>query len=96
MGVVRAFVIYEGDVDEARYQQHVEDYARKVPGATFRHGNVFGAPLGEPRFSWYAEFEWPDMESFRQAANSPEFIESGRDAMEMGVPFSVHFAEVSE
>jgi tryptophan synthase alpha subunit len=36
------------------------------------------------------------MESFRQAANSPEFIESGRDAMEMGVPFSVHFAEVSE
>lgn len=94
--MVRAIVLYEGAVDEARYQQHVEDYARKVPGATFRHGKVFGAPMGEPRFTWYAEFEWPDKESFKQAANGPEFMETGRDAMEMGVPFSVSFAEIGE
>jgi hypothetical protein len=93
--MVRAFVVYEGEVDEARYAQHVE-IARKVPGATFRHGKVFGVPMGEQSFQYYAEFEWPDMESFRQAAHSAEFMDSGTDAMGMGVPFKIHFAEIGE
>ena len=40
-------------------QQHIE-LCRPVPGATFRHGPVFGAPMGEPQHQYYAEFEWPD------------------------------------
>lgn len=93
--MVRAFVVYEGEVDEARYDQHVQ-IARKVPGATFRHGKVFGVPMGEHSFGYYAEFEWPDMDSFKEAARSAEFVESGKDAMEMGIPFKVHFAEIRE
>jgi hypothetical protein len=93
--MVRAFVLYDGDVDEARYAQHLE-IARAVPGATFRHGKVFGSPFGEPKFRHYAEFEWPDMDAFKSAARSDEFAASGRDASEMGVPFTVHFAEIAE
>jgi hypothetical protein len=92
--MVRAFIVYEGEPDTARYEQHVE-IAKRVPGATFRHGKVFGAPFGEPRFRYYAEFEWPDMESFKQASRSDEFAASGKDAMDMGIPFHVHFAEIT-
>jgi hypothetical protein len=92
--MVRAFVVYEGEPDTARYEQHVE-IAKRVPGATFRHGKVFGAPFGEPKFRYYAEFEWPDMESFKQASRSDEFAASGKDAMDMGIPFHVHFAEIT-
>jgi hypothetical protein len=35
------------------------------------------------------------MESFEAAAKSEEFAASGRDAMAMGIPFTVHFAEIS-
>jgi hypothetical protein len=92
--MVRAFVLYEGDVDPDRYARHV-DLCRQVPGATFRHGRVFGAPMGDPPHRYYAEFEWPDMDSFKAAARGPEFAATGRDAMEMGVRFSVEFAELS-
>ncbi len=69
--MVRAFVLFEGDLDEARYRRHVEEYAAKVSASAFRNGKVFGAPLGEPRFTHYAEFEWSDMDSFKQATNGP-------------------------
>jgi hypothetical protein len=92
--MVRAFVLYEGEVDPDRYEEHVE-FCRRVPGATFRHGKVFGAPMGEPKFHYYAEFEWPDMDGFKAAARGDEFRATAGDAMEMGVPFNVHFAEVS-
>ncbi len=91
--MIRAFVVYEGEPDPARYEEHAE-LCRRVPGGTFRHGAVFGAPLGEPRFRYYAEWEFPDMDAFRAAARTPEFAATGKDAMQMGVPFSVHFAEV--
>ena len=57
--MIRAFVVYEGEPDPARYEEHAE-LCRRVPGGTFRHGAVFGAPLGEPRFRYYAEWEFPD------------------------------------
>ena len=34
------------------------------------------------------------MDAFRAAARTPEFAATGKDAMEMGVPFEVQFAEV--
>jgi EthD domain len=91
--MIRAFVLYEGDVDARRYAQHVE-LCRAVPGATFRHGRVFGAPMGDPPHSYYAEFEWPDLDAFKAAARSDEFMATGKDAMAMGVKFSVEFAEL--
>jgi hypothetical protein len=93
--MVRAFVVYEGEVNEIRFARHAE-LCRKVQGAVFRHGQVFGAPMGEPRFKYYAEWEFPDRDAFKAAARTPEFMETGRDAMEMGVPFAVSFAEISE
>ena len=66
-----------------------------MPGATFRHGRVFGAPMGEPKYAYYAEFECPDMDAFKAAARSDEFIgDRAKDAMEMGMPFTVMFADV--
>ena len=91
--MVRAFVLYEGDVDPDRFAQHAE-LCRKVPGVTFRHGRVFGAPVGEPAHRYYAEFEWPDMDAFKAAARTPEFAATGKDALEMGVRFGVEFVEL--
>jgi hypothetical protein len=91
--MVRAFVLYEQEPDAARYERHAE-LCRKVQGE-FRHGKVFGAPMGEPTFRYYAEWEFPDRDAFKAAARTPEFAATGKDAMDMGVPFQVHFAEVS-
>jgi hypothetical protein len=92
--VIRAIVLFEGEPDPDRYQQHVDEFGSKVPCSAFRHGKIFGSPFGEPKFKHYAEFEWDDMESFKKGANSEEFAASGADAMSMGVPFTVHFAEI--
>jgi hypothetical protein len=91
--MVRVFVLYEQEPDTARYEQHAE-LCRRVPGGMFRQGKVFGAPMGEPKFPYYAEWEFPDMDAFKEAACTDEFKATGKDAMEMGVPFHVHFAEV--
>ena len=50
--------------------------------------------MGEPKFGYYAEWELPDRESFKTATRSEEFMATGKDAMEMGIPFTVQFAEV--
>ena len=92
--MVRAIILYEGDVDPERYQRHLEEFTYPIP-ATFRHGKVFAAPPGmEQRYRYYAEFEWPDMATFQQVAGSPEFAAAGKDAADMGIPFTVHFAEI--
>jgi hypothetical protein len=91
--MVRAIVLYDEEQDAERYAQHVE-LCRQVPGATFRQGKVFGAPTGEPAYRHYAEFEWPNLDAFKSAARSEEFMATGKDAMEMGGRFQVLFVEV--
>jgi hypothetical protein len=91
--MIRALVLYEGDVDPERYQHHIDEFVRPIP-ATFRHGKVFGTAFGEQRFRHYAEFEFPDMDSFKQITGSPEFGAAGKDAADMGIPFTVHFAGI--
>ena len=91
--MIRVFIVYEQRPDPDRYEQHVE-LCRRVEGGTFRHGSVFGAPFGEPRDAYYAEWEFPDMDAFKAAARSPEFVDSGKDAMAMGVPFHVMYADL--
>jgi len=92
--MIRAIVQYEAEPDPARYAQHVEDFVTKVDCSAFRHGRIFGSPFGEPKARYYAEFEWPDMASFKAAANSEAFAESGKDAIDMGIPFTIHFASI--
>jgi hypothetical protein len=67
--MVRAFVLYENEPDLERYEPHAE-LCHKVPGGTFRHGKVFGAPMGEPAYAYYAEWEFPDRDAFKPAARS--------------------------
>jgi hypothetical protein len=93
--MVRAFVLYEGQAPEpARYEQHVRNFVDKVPGATFRHGGVFGAAFGESKYAYYAEFEWADMDAFKAGTRSEEFAAAGKDAMDMGIPFQVYFVQL--
>ncbi|MBW8741427.1 MAG: EthD family reductase [Gaiellaceae bacterium] len=93
--MVRAIVLYADEPEAARYEQHVE-LCRKVPGATaFRHGPIFGAPMGEPRYRYYAEWEFADRDAFKEASRSPEFMATGKDAMEIGGKFDVMFGEVA-
>ena len=91
--MIRAFVLYDEEPDPQRYEQHAE-LCRKVPGGTFRHGKVFGAPMGEPPHRHYAEWEFADMDAFKAAARSPEFMATGKDAMEMGGRITVEFADI--
>ena len=91
--MVKAFVLYDEAPDPDRYEAHIE-LCNVVPGATFRHGKVFGSATGEQKYAYYAEFEFPDRESFKAATESPEFAAAGKDAMELGRPFTVHFANV--
>jgi uncharacterized protein (TIGR02118 family) len=92
--MIRAFVLYADEPDAARYETHVE-LCRKVPGATaFRHGRIFGAPMGQPPYRYYAEWEFPDRDAFAAASRSQEFTATGKDASEMGGTFEVLFAEL--
>ena len=91
--MVRVFIVYEEEPDAERYERHAA-LCRVVPGGTFRHGKVFGAPMGDPKFAYYAEWEFADPDAFKEAARTEEFMATGKDAVEMGVPFHVHFATV--
>src|SRR5512132_1388179 len=50
--MVRAIVLYDDAPDPARYAAHAE-LCRKVPVGTFRHGRVFGSPMGEPEYGYF-------------------------------------------
>jgi hypothetical protein len=93
--MVRAVIQYEREPDPERYARHVEEFVGQVACTAFRHGKAFGAPFGEPACAYYAEFEWADMDAFKVAAGSDGFAASGKDAMEMGIPFTVTFVEIA-
>ena len=89
----RVAVLYEHEPDAGAYAEHAELCAQ-VPGSVFRHGKVTGAPMGEPEHAYYAEWEFADEDAFKAASRSDEFRATGADAAEMGIPHSVHVAEI--
>jgi len=92
--MIRVAVLYAEEPDAAQYAEHVE-LCRAVPGATFRHGRVFGAPMGEPAHGYYAEWEFADRATFDAAVRSDEFTATGKDAYKRGFPQpAVEFVEV--
>ena len=94
--MVRAVIQFEREPERERYVLHLEEFTRPVQCDAFRHGKVFGSPFGEPPCAYFAEFEWADMDAFKAAVRSEEFAAAGKDAMEMGIPFTVAFVEITE
>jgi hypothetical protein len=92
--MVRAIIQYESEPDAERYARHLEEFTAPVECRAFRHGRIFGSPFGEPSARYYAEFEWDDMDAFEAAAGSDAFAAAGKDAMEMGIPFTVDFVSI--
>ncbi len=80
--MVKAVVLYVEEPDPERYAAHAE-LCRRVAGGTFRHGPVFGSPT-RSGYRYYAEWEFPDRETFDRAAASPEFAATGKDALDLG------------
>jgi hypothetical protein len=92
--MIRAIIQYETEPDAERYARHLAEFVPAVECSAFRHGRIFASPFGEPSARYYAEFEWDDMDAFEAATRSDAFAASGKDAMEMGIPFTVDFAEL--
>jgi hypothetical protein len=90
--MVKALVLYAEEPDPERYAAHAE-LCRRVEGGTFAHGPIFGSPT-RGGYRYYAEWDFPDREAFDRAVRSPEFAATGKDALEMGTPFEVFFADV--
>lgn len=83
--MIRVMVFYVEEPDADAYDGHAE-MCRRVPDAVFRHGKVFGSPFGEPAHAYYAEWEFPDDDAFQRATQSEEFLASGADARDRGLP----------
>jgi uncharacterized protein (TIGR02118 family) len=92
--VVKAVVLWERAPDSDWYAQHAE-LCQKVPGVTFRAGRIFGTPSGASEYAQYAEFEFPDKETFKQGMGSDEMKAAVEDAQTQGIPFHVHFVDVA-
>ena len=92
----RVTVIYDQTPDADAYAGHAEVCAR-VPSAAFRHGAVFGSPMGETPYKYVAEFEFPDKAAFDAALASKEFAATLPDLRERNLPMpaAVFFAEVA-
>jgi hypothetical protein len=85
LAVIRVAVLYDEEPDAQQYAAHAE-VCHRVPGGTFRHGKVFGSPMGEPAHRYVAEWEFPDEETFAAATQTDEFMATARDARERGLP----------
>jgi hypothetical protein len=91
----RVIVLYEEEPEAESYAEHVE-VCNRVPNGVFRHGKVTGAPMGEPKHAYYAEWEFADKAAFDAAVRSEEFMASGKDAYKRGFPTpGVEFVELS-
>ncbi|MBV8256252.1 MAG: hypothetical protein JOZ56_09200 [Actinobacteria bacterium] len=91
----RVIVLYDHEPDEAEYAEHVK-VCQAVPNGVFRHGRITGAPMGEPKHAYFAEWEFADEDAFNNAVRSEEFMASGKDAYKRGLPQpTVEFLELS-
>ena len=90
----RVLVLYDEEPDVGAYAEHAE-VCRRVPGSEFRHGKVLGSPAGQAPHAYCAEWEFADRAAFEAATSSEEFMATGRDARDRGLPRpTVEFLEL--
>ena len=90
----RVIVLYDEAPDATAYTDHVE-LCKQVPSSVFRHGKVIGAPMGDAKHAYYAEWEFVDEDAFKTATRSDEFMATGKDAYKRGFPQpTVEFVEL--
>ena len=90
----RVVVLYDEEPQADSYAEHVE-LCKQVPGGVFRHGKMTGAPMGEAKHAFYAEWEFADEAAFKAAVRSDEFMATGKDAYKRGFPQpTVEFVEL--
>ena len=91
----RVVVLYENEPDAESYAEHAAICAQ-VPNGVFRHGKITGAPMGDAKHAYYAEWEFADEDAFKNATRSDEFMATGKDAYKRGFPQpTVEFAYLS-
>ena len=91
----RVIVLYENEPDAGQYAEHVE-VAKRVPNCVFRHGRIVGSPMGDPKYGYYAEFEFADKAAFDAGVRSEEFMATANDVRERGLEFpTIMFSEVT-
>ncbi|HXY86667.1 MAG TPA: hypothetical protein VEH52_14430 [Gaiellaceae bacterium] len=90
--MIRVFALYPQAPDASRYAEHVALTRRVVPSATVRHGRILGSATGEADAAYYFEAEFPDRDAWKAAQAG--LLESAEDAQNLGVPFTVYFAEI--
>ena len=44
--------------------------------------------MGEPRFAYYAEWEFADKDAFKAATRTPEFMETGKPIFAADLPYA--------
>jgi hypothetical protein len=91
--LVSVIVLYEHQPPAERYAEHL-DLCRLVPGAELAHGPVIGAATGDPQHAYFAELRFAGKEAFGAAIEGPAFTSVAADAAAMGIPHTVHFADL--
>jgi hypothetical protein len=91
----RVIVLYKEEPEAEQYAEHVK-VCETVPNAAFRHGKIFGSPMGDPKYGYYAEFEFADKAAYDAGIRSAEFAATAQDVRDRGLEFpTLMFAEVS-
>lgn len=93
--VIRVFVTYTEQPDPERWAQHA-DVCLRAGASAFRHGRILRTMYGEPGLAYYAEFEFPDLDSFEEAVATEAFAAAGKDAAAMAIPHAVYLAAIDE
>ena len=93
--MVRAVIQYEREPDPERYARHVEEFAPKSTARRSGTGRRSARPSASRRSRTTPSSSGTRLDAFKTAARSDEFAASGKDAMEMGIPFTVTFVEVA-
>ena len=94
--MVRAVIQYEREPEQERYARHLEEFTGPVECDAFRHGKAFGSPFGDPRSPTTPSSSGPTWMRSRPPSAPRSSPRAGKDAMGMGIPFTVTFAEIAE